>query len=210
MGSISRNVLLKLIEAILKEEELDRIAQIVSADPNLTAKILTYVNSAYCGLKREIHSVKNAVAYIGYKKLKEIAFSLLVSTTLKDVKREELLKIVQIAYLTKALSRRIFLSLEDDAFLVGILNRVYREEGEELIENLRKVRVSKAVIEGLKNDSSPLGKLKVLAEKLFPWCEKILSGEKELNLPEESVKREIVFGSCLEAKEEAQKLAEIL
>ena len=91
-GEISRTVLLKLIEAILKEEELETISKIVSTDPNLTAKILTFVNSAYCNLRREIHSVEDAIAYIGYRKLKEIAFALLVSATLKNVDKKELLK----------------------------------------------------------------------------------------------------------------------
>lgn len=210
MGSISRNVLIRLIEALIKEESLETVSQIVSSDPNLTAKILTFVNSAYCGLRREIHSVKNAVAYIGYRKLKEIAFSLLLTAVLKNVSKEEILKIVQMAYLMKALARRTFSELEDEAFLVGILNHVYIEEGEALIEKLRQVCVSRAVIEGLRNSSSPLGKLKILAEELFPWCERILNGEKLQELSIEGVKREILVGSCLESQEETQRLAEIL
>ena len=211
-GEISRTVLLKLIEAILKEEELENISRIVSADPNLTARILTFVNSAYCNLRREIHSVEDAIAYIGYRKLKEIAFALLVSATLKDVNKEELLKFVQLAYLTKALSKRVFpkLNLEEDAFLVGILSHVYEKEGEKLIEELEKVCVSRAVIEGLRNNASPLGKLKILARNLLPWCEKILKGEETFNFPQNNLKVEIVIGSCLEAQKEAEKLVEIL
>ena len=211
-GEISRTVLLKLIEAILKEEELETISKIVSTDPNLTAKILTFVNSAYCNLRREIHSVEDAIAYIGYRKLKEIAFALLVSATLKNVDKKELLKTVQLAYLSKGLAKRAFpkLNLEEEAFLVGILNHVYQKEGKKLIEELEKVCISKAVIEGLRNDSSPLGKLRLLAQKLLPWCEKILKGDKDFKLPQSDVKREIIIGSCLEAQEETEKLAEIL
>ncbi len=211
-GEISRTVLLKLIEAILKEEELETISRIISTDPNLTAKILTFVNSAYHSLRREIHSIEDAIAYIGYRKLKEIAFALLVSATLKNVDKEELLKSVQLAYLTKAIAKRAFpkLNLEEEAFLVGILNHVYQKEGEKLIKELEKVYISKAVIEGLRNDSSPLGKLKILAKKLFPWCEKILKGDKNFKLPKSDIKREIIIGSCLEAQEETEKLAEIL
>lgn len=211
-GEISRTVLLKLIEAILKEEELETISKIVSMDPNLTAKILTFVNSAYCNLRREIHSVEDAIAYIGYRKLKEIAFALLVSATLKNVDKKELLKTVQLAYLSKGLAKRAFpkLNLEEEAFLVGILNHVYQKDGKKLIEELEKVCISKAVIEGLRNDSSPLGKLRLLAQKLLPWCEKILKGDKDFKLPQSDVKREIIIGSCLEAQEETEKLAEIL
>ena len=211
-GEISRSVLLKLIEAILKEEELEEIAKIISTDPNLTAKILTFVNSAYYNLRREIHSVKDAIAYIGYKKLKEIAFALLLSATLKDKSKEELLKSVQLAYLTKALSKRVFpkLNIEDDAFLVGILNQVYKIAGEELIKELERAHISKAVIEGLRNDSSPLGKVKILAHKLSPWCERLIKGDKNFKLSQDNLKKEIVIGSCLESQEEAQKLSEIL
>ena len=211
-GEISRTVLLKLIEAILREEELENISKIISADPNLTAKILTFVNSAYCSLRREIHSVEDAIAYIGYRKLKEIAFALLVSATLKDVNKEELLKSIQFAYLMKALAKRAFpkLNLEEDAFLVGILSPVFEKTGDKLLEELENVCISKAIIDGLKNNSSPLGKLRTLAQKLFPWCEKIIKGEREFKLTQNDIKREIVIGSCLESQEEAQKLAEIL
>lgn len=211
-GEISRTVLLKLIEAILREEEVENISKIVSADSNLTAKLLTFVNSAYYNLRREIHSVEDAIAYIGYRKLKEIAFALLVSATLKNVNKEELLKSVQFAYLTKALAKRVFpkLNLVEDAFLVGILSHAFERYGEELLKELESVSISKAITEGLRNGSSPLGKLRILAKKLFPWCEKIIKGERKLKLSQNDVKREIVIESCLESQEEALKLAEIL
>ena len=211
-GEISRSVLLKLIEAILKEEELEEIAKIISTDPNLTAKILTFVNSAYYNLRREIHSVKDAIAYIGYKKLKEIAFALLLSATLKDKSKEELLKSVQLAYLTKALSKRVFpkLNIEDDAFLVGILNQVYRERGEELVLALKKIGLSRNVIEGIKNNSSPLGKVKLLAQKLLPWCEKVIDGDKSFKFPEDNIKVNIIISSCLESQKETGILTKFL
>jgi len=209
---ISRTVLLKLIEALMREEDLETVSRIISADPHLTAKILTFVNSAYCNLRREIHSVEDAVAYIGYRKLKEIAFALLLSVTLTEKSKEELLRTLKLAYLNKAVAKRVFkkLNLEDDAFLVGILSQVYDEKGEELIEELERVCVSRAIIEGLRNNSSPLGKVRVLAEKLLPWCDRIVNGDKNFILPDDKIKREIVVGSCFESQKEAQKIAEII
>jgi len=178
---ISRTVLLKLIEALMREEDLETVSRIISADPHLTAKILTFVNSAYCNLRREIHSVEDAVAYIGYRKLKEIAFALLLSVTLTEKSKEELLRTLKLVYLNKAVAKRVFkkLNLENNAFLIGILSQVYDEKGEEL----ERVCVSRAIIEGLRNNSSPLGKVRVLAEKLLPWCDRIVNGDKNFKLP---------------------------
>lgn len=55
---IERHVILRLIKALNEEEDLKTITRIIAADSVLTAKILSFVNSAYFNLRRTISSIE--------------------------------------------------------------------------------------------------------------------------------------------------------
>jgi HD-like signal output (HDOD) protein len=59
------SVVLQLLEVIRKETDLRQPAEIISRDPTLSAEILTIVNSAWFGLRREIKTITHAVALLG-------------------------------------------------------------------------------------------------------------------------------------------------
>lgn len=63
------------------------IARVVQADPALTTRVLTLVNSPFYGFPRRITSVANAVAVIGLNALKNLVVSLSVVKVFKDVER---------------------------------------------------------------------------------------------------------------------------
>jgi len=208
---LNRQVLIRLIKAIIDQEELRIISQIISMDPNLLARILKYVNSPYFGLRREITSVEHAVAYLGYKKLKEFAFILLTTSVLQNKPREEIKKILQFAYLMKFLAKKLYPNHEDEAFMVGLFEPVREELGEELKEILVEAGVSDTVIEGLYNRRSNLGKLKFLVAKLLPLCKKLVKGEIEdipLKTPE-NIKSAVVK-SCIDSENVANQILDLL
>jgi EAL and modified HD-GYP domain-containing signal transduction protein len=80
---LNREVMLRLIKALIDGEELDEIANIISMDPNLSAKLLKFINSPFFGLRKEIKSIVQTIAYLGYKNLKDYVFVLLTSSFLK-------------------------------------------------------------------------------------------------------------------------------
>jgi len=57
------------LEALIDggETSADEIGQVVSLDPSITAKVLRLSNSAFFGFSRNIYSIKDAVALLGYK-----------------------------------------------------------------------------------------------------------------------------------------------
>jgi len=210
-GRVERHVLLRLIRALNEEEELSTIARIISADSALTAKVLKFVNSAYFNLRRTITSVEDAIAYLGYRNLKEIAFAILISSVLTEKSREEIEKALTFAYLMKLTAKRRAPELTEEAFMVGILYPAYRENPEEIESILKEAGVSKAVIDGLKDDKSPLGVLRSFAEKLLPYCIKLNRGEiEEIPVKTTKFKKTFLTKVCLDATYEAEKIVKLL
>ncbi len=208
---LKREVMLKLINALLEGEDLNKIAEIVSLDPNLSVKLLKFINSPYFGLKKEIKSIVQAIAYLGYKNLKDYIFLLLTSSILKNASKEEIKRVIKFAYLMRELAKRLMPEYEDEAFMVGILDSVYQEIGDEIKEILEKAGVSEYVINGVLREDSKLGKLKVLAKKVLKLCDKVTEGRGEEvieGLPE-LAKKDIVE-SCLIAEEDAESISSIL
>jgi len=204
---LKREVMLKLINALLEGEELSTIAQIVSMDPNLSAKLLKFINSPYFGLRKEIKSIVQAIAYLGYRNLKDYVFILLTSSFLKNASKEEIKQVLKFAYLMRELAKRLMPEHDDEAFMVGILDSVHREIGDEIKEVLEKAGVSEYVINGILNDSSQLGKLKVAARELLPLCDKLTTGE-QVELPEllKTLPKEEIVESCLLAEDSAESI----
>ncbi|WP_457755359.1 HDOD domain-containing protein [Thermovibrio ammonificans] len=208
---ISRTVLLRLIKALMEEEELSTVAEIASADPNLAAKLLQFANSAYAGLKRRISSIKDAIAFIGLKKLKEIAVTLLATSLLTEKDPTKLKELLRTAYIMKMAAKRQVPSLAEEAFMVGILYPVYRETGQELLNMLKEACVSEEVVEGLTNPNSPLGILLKFALAFNPYCRKIIEGEeKEFPLLVGGFKKEFLVKVCFDADIEAEKVVQLL
>jgi len=209
---IKREVLLRLIKALLDGEELEEIAKIISTDPNLSAKLLSFINSPYFGLKREIKSITQAIAYLGYRNLKDYAFILLTTSFLADLDKEEIKKHLKFAYLMNGLARKLMPLHEDEAFMVGILEPVKRQIGREELEALlKRAGISKLVIDGLLEPSSPLGKLKIEAQMLMALCDKLSQGEIA-NLPKELEKLEAkeLLEICILADDKAQSILSTL
>ena len=207
--NIDRSVLLKLIRALLNEEEIDEVVEIASLDPVLVEKILEYVNSAFFSLRKRITSIRDAVTFLGYKHLKELAFSLLLSQLLVDKDKKEILDFVKFSYFMKFLAKELNKSLEEEAFSVAILYPVYREKGKEVLDTIKNLGFPEIVLEGLIDDNSVLGKLRLLTKKLLPICEKLNSkhdkGVKVKNFP----LRKLIF-ACIMADRETLKLKNLL
>jgi EAL and modified HD-GYP domain-containing signal transduction protein len=208
---LNREVMLRLIKALIDGEELDEIANIISMDPNLSARLLKFINSPFFGLRKEIKSIVQTIAYLGYKNLKDYVFVLLTSSFLKSKSKDEIKEILKFAYLMRNMAERIMPEHADEAFMVGILEPVKKEVGEEIREILVKAGVSENVVNGLLNPDSKLGKLKELAEKLMELCNSLVI-EDNAELPEEfsDFTREELVEGCLESEKRAQAILSTL
>ena len=62
----------RLIMALRKDvPDIDELAEIISHDPFMTAKLLQLVNALRSDMSNRIYSVKQALVMLGMKKLKE-------------------------------------------------------------------------------------------------------------------------------------------
>jgi len=208
---LKREVMLKLIKALLEGEDLNKIAKIISMDPNLSAKLIKFINSPYFGLKKEIKSIVQAVAFLGYRNLRDYVFVLLTSSLLKDADEKEILEVLRFAYLMKELAKKTMPEKEEEAYMVGILDPVREKVGEELKEVLDKAGVSESVIFGLLNPDSRLGRLKKAARLLTELCPKILEG-KEVEVPEElgNLSKKDLTEACILAEDSARSILSTL
>ncbi len=61
------------------EVEASDLEEVIAKDPGLTLKILQVVNSGYYGLRREITSVRHAIALLGIEPVTDMALSVIMA-----------------------------------------------------------------------------------------------------------------------------------
>jgi HD-like signal output (HDOD) protein/nitrogen-specific signal transduction histidine kinase len=126
------HILVKLMEACHDENgNLGDIAEILTNDPSLSAKVLRLVNSAYYGLGSRMDSIEQAVAYLGTNAVKNIAICSSVYQAFNSRKTGNTfnLKIFWWHSLKCALLSRIFaketaFGNPDEAFVAGLLHDI--------------------------------------------------------------------------------------
>ncbi len=124
---------LKLDELLNSEDiSIAVIADFISGDPALTAKILQTVNSGFFGLPRRITELQEAIGFLGTHIIKSLVLYL-QAFAVKDLDYEQrkfLLKIgmhsLRVAQIARSISQSQKLNKQDcnDAFTAGILHDI--------------------------------------------------------------------------------------
>ncbi|RLB00200.1 MAG: two-component system response regulator [Deltaproteobacteria bacterium] len=122
----------QITEALNRDASVKEIADIISQDISMTAKILQLVNSPFFGTRYKIANPAQAVNFLGLETIKNLVFSFGVFSqfdkkTLKEFHLENLWKhSMEVA----ALSKRIYFEETSDerkasyAFLIGMLHDI--------------------------------------------------------------------------------------
>jgi len=107
------------------------LTELIGADPPLTAKVLKAANSAYYGGRGRVDDVEQAVIWIGFDTLKEIALSQKVcelfrkKDTIEDYSRPQLWRhSVGVALLCKIIYRSEFREKGENAYAAGLLHDI--------------------------------------------------------------------------------------
>lgn len=105
------------------------LVDIILTDPPLAANILRLVNSAYCSPKNKIADIQQAVIFIGFEALKELALNQKVCEIFKrgikinGYSREGLWKhSVAVALFCKMVYRKEFAQRGETAYAIGLLH----------------------------------------------------------------------------------------
>ncbi len=107
------------------------LANLISTDQALTARILKMANSAYYGFSREIYTVNMAIVVMGFNAVKEMGLSLSVFDVFKDLSAVRHFDIAQYwqhtigcGVASKMMARRYRYSIAGEAFVAGLLHDI--------------------------------------------------------------------------------------
>ena len=68
---------------------LREVAEVISADPPISMKILRLVNSAYYGVRHRVASIEHAISLLGLKVVKNLVLTATVFHTFSSIRSEE-------------------------------------------------------------------------------------------------------------------------
>lgn len=126
IGSVVARIIAVINDPDATAKEL---VEIILTDPPLAANVLRLVNSAYCAPKNKIADIQQAVIFIGFEALKELALNQKVceiftrGVRINGYSRERLWKhSVAVALFGKMIYRREFAQRGENAYAVGLLH----------------------------------------------------------------------------------------
>ncbi|MFC6521291.1 EAL and HDOD domain-containing protein [Undibacterium arcticum] len=158
-------VILQLMDMVRKNADLPQIEAVLKRDATLSYRLLRYINSAGFGLGREIQSLRQALAMLGYQPLYRW-LSLLLATASTTGYSPVLLETAVIrGRLTELLGQAFLPRGEaENLFVAGMFSLLDRLLGVPMAEVLDKVQLSEAVSEALLTRGGMYGPYLALAE----------------------------------------------
>lgn len=106
------------------------IAEIITQDPALTAKILHLVNSAFYGYSKKIKTISRAVVVLGFRAVRSAALAVSVFDYFADEESDGVNMLdfwkhsIAVATITRVLATELKFQQQDEAFIVGLLHDV--------------------------------------------------------------------------------------
>jgi c-di-GMP phosphodiesterase len=161
--------LLQLISQIQKPDiEVVEIENLISQDVSLSYKLFRCVNSAAFGLKNKMNSIKQAVVYLGIKRLKN--WVCLLAMTGNPNKSSELIQVGLVrAKMCELIANENDLTDKDSFFVVGLFSILDAILDQPLIEILKKMPLEDTLNNALINNDGEMGKA-LLCSKSCEQC----------------------------------------
>jgi Predicted signal transduction protein containing EAL and modified HD-GYP domains len=178
-----KTTLLRLMSMVYSAQSTKEIAEFISYDVGLTAKLLRFVNSAYFSPIQEIKSVEQACSMLGLKNLRNFILLLAVNDYI-SVENPKLWKRSLVrALLAKSIAERTAPGLEDAAYLVGLFSLIDEILGVDKISFLRDLHVDKLIIDAYTGENERLKQILDIVSQLEERYSEILKSEDVFNAP---------------------------
>jgi EAL and modified HD-GYP domain-containing signal transduction protein len=178
-----KTTLLRLMSVVHSAQSTKEIAEFISYDVGLTAKLLRFVNSAYFSPIQEIKSVEQACSMLGLKNLRNFIFLLAMNDYI-SVENPKLWKRSLVrALLAKSIAERIAPGLEDAAYLVGLFSLIDEILGVDKISFLKEINIDKLIIDAYTGENRKLRQILDIVSQLEERYSEILSSEDIFNVP---------------------------
>ena len=178
-----KTTLLRLMSVVHSAQSTKEIAEFISYDVGLTAKLLRFVNSAYFSPIQEIKSVEQACSMLGLKSLKNFIFLLAMNDYISVENPTLWKKSLVRALLAKSIAERIAPGLEDSAYLVGLFSLIDKILGVDKISFLKEINIDKLIIDAYTGENKKLRQILDIVSQLEERYSEILSSEDILNVP---------------------------
>jgi len=161
-----KTTLLRLMSVVYSAQSTKEIAEFISYDVGLTAKLLRFVNSAYFSPIQEIKSVEQACSMLGLKNLRNFIFLLAMNDYI-SVENPKLWKRSLVrALLAKFIAERIAPDFEDAAYLAGLFSLIDEILGVDKISFLRDIHLDKLIIDAYTGENERLKQILDIVSQL--------------------------------------------
>jgi hypothetical protein len=152
----SHRAIVKLTEAINRDESMDTVERLLSEEPVLTYRFLRYANSAAVGLRTEIDSLRHGLMVLGFGMLKKWLLEQLPKAS-SDM---NLLPIRSAMVLRAHLMENLLdAGAEDDLrrelYLCGLLSQIDLMLGEPLGASLQRIPLASRINSAILGNSGP-------------------------------------------------------
>lgn len=161
----SQVIILKLMEMIQKNDDIQKIEAVLKRDPAISYKLLRFINSAAFGLGREIQSLRQALSLLGYAPLYRW-LSMLLATASTSGYSPVLMEtaIIRGRFAELLGQNTLPKSDADNLFITGMFSLLDRLLGISIPEVLATIPLPKSIEEALLNRSGMYGPYLALAE----------------------------------------------
>ncbi len=120
---INRVAALQLLRQLRSADVvLSDLTQILSTEPSLCYKLLRFVNSASCGLRRHIDSIQAAISVIGFQRLQTFASLALLARVAEDKPPHLIVTALTRARMCELLAERLNRPRTEMYFIAGLFS----------------------------------------------------------------------------------------
>ncbi len=181
-----KHTLLKIMAIIHSAQSTKEVANIISTDVGMSAKILRLVNSAYYSPIKEIKSVEQACALLGLKNLKNFLLVLAMNDYVSIENPELWKKSLIRALIAQRIAELIYPQYESEAYLMGLFSLIDEILGVDKIAFLKDINVGQEIIDGYTGKNAQLRSILdcsiILEEKLPEFLQGFIQNDIIANL----------------------------
>jgi EAL and modified HD-GYP domain-containing signal transduction protein len=184
--TISRNVLLRLVDLAARDTDSARIEESIKHNPALAVNLLSIVDSSAHGFSRRIGSLSQALQVLGGRQLRRWLRLLLAAPdgTAPEADCAPLLQVAALrARMLEMLAARLRLgdpALADQAFITGLMSMMPAVLDRPMDELLELITLEREIVAALQSREGLLGEMLALIEcydgEDAEGCDRILAG----------------------------------
>lgn len=178
-----RTTFLRLMSMVHGVRSTKEIAEFISYDVGLTAKLLRIVNSVYSSPVQEIKSVEQACSMLGLKNLRDFIFLLAMNDYISVENPKLWKKSLVRALSAKSIAERIAPGLEDTAYLAGLFSIIDQILGVDKVSFLKEINIDKLIIDAYTGENEKLRQILDIVSQLEERYSEILSSVDAYNDP---------------------------